>query len=140
LRALFEKEADPRKWGAAEMPCPDGWSDESLKGLWRALPAALAWIDESFPGCIAPLAPLAAGQVVQAQGKMKHVVFSGIRDKTLEQRLFSTGSWDIQSAVTSKTDVLVVADGEVKESTKTKKARELDITIQTISEFRSSLG
>jgi hypothetical protein len=36
--------------------------------------------------------------------------------------------------------VLVVADGEVKESTKTKKARELDITIQTISEFRSSLG
>ena len=71
---------------------------------------------------------------------MKYVVFSGVRDKALEQRLFSTGSWDIQSAVTSKTNVLVVADGEVKESTKTKKARELGITVQTISEFRSSLG
>ncbi|NBO09673.1 MAG: hypothetical protein EBV30_10125, partial [Actinobacteria bacterium] len=140
LRALFEKEADPRKWGAAEMACPDGWSDESLKGLWRALPAALAWIDESFPGCTAPLAPLQEVQAQpQAAGQLKYIVFSGVRDKALEQRLLATGSWDIQSAVTSKTDVLVVADGERKESTKTKKAHELDITIQTISEFRSSL-
>ena len=126
------------------MACPDGWSDESLKGLWRALPAALAWIDESFPGCTAPMAPAAAplasmqgGQ--QSAGQLKYVVFSGVRDKALEQRLLATGSWDIQSSVTSKTDVLVVADGDVKESAKTKKARELDITIQTISEFRSSL-
>ena len=140
LRTLFEKEADPRKWGAAEMVCPDGWSDESLKGLWRALPAALAWIDESFPGCTAPLAPLQEVQAQpQAAGQLKYIVFSGVRDKALEQRLLATGSWDIQSAVTSKTDVLVVADGERKESTKTKKAHELDITIQTISEFRSSL-
>jgi hypothetical protein len=36
--------------------------------------------------------------------------------------------------------VLVVADGELKESAKTKKAAELGITMQTISEFRSSLG
>jgi DNA ligase (NAD+) len=141
LRALFEKEADPRKWGAAEMACPDGWSDESLKGLWRALPAALAWIDESFPGCTAPLAPLHGVQAqAQAAAQLKYIVFSGVRDKALEQRLLATGSWDIQSAVTSKTDVLVVADGELKESAKTKKAAELGITMQTISEFRSSLG
>jgi NAD-dependent DNA ligase len=142
LRALFEKEADPRKWGAAEMACPDGWSDESLKGLWRALPAALAWIDESFPGYTAPLAsaPSAPLPAVKAQGQLKYLVFSGVRDKALEQRLLATGSWDIQSAVTSKTDVLVVADGELKESAKTKKAAELGITIQKISEFRSSLG
>jgi NAD-dependent DNA ligase len=146
LRALFEKESDPRKWGAAEMACPDGWSDESLKGLWRALPAALAWIDESFPGCTAPLDPLASVPLASVQGgqqsagQLKYVVFSGVRDKALEQSLLATGSWDIQSAVTSKTDVLVVADGELKESTKTKKAAELGITIQKISEFRSSLG
>lgn len=148
LRALFEKEADPRKWGATEMACPDGWSDESLKGLWRALPAALAWIDESFPGCTAPLAsvPLASVPLASVQGgqqsagQLKYVVFSGVRDKALEQRLFATGSWDIQSAVTSKTDVLVVADGELKESAKTKKAAELGIAMQSISEFRSSLG
>jgi DNA ligase (NAD+) len=143
LRALFEKEADPRKWGAADMDIPEGWSDESLKGLWRALPAALGWIDESFPGAAAPALPASATAVTAAgmpAGQMKYVVFSGVRDKTLEQRLFSTGSWDIQSAVTSKTDVLVVADGDVKESTKTKKARELGITVQSISEFRSSLG
>ena len=143
LRVLFEKEADPRKWGGAGMVIPDGWSDESLKGLWRALPAALAWIDESFPGCPAPLvaatAPLAAAAAATQQ-QLKYVVFSGVRDKALEQRLLATGSWDIQSAVTSKTDVLVVADGELKESTKAKKAAELGITIQKISEFRSSLG
>ena len=148
LRVLFEKEADPRKWGGAGMVIPDGWSDESLKGLWRALPAALKWIDESFPGCPAPLAATAAAAAplqgaqaaAQQQQQLKYVVFSGVRDKALEQRLLATGSWDIQSAVTSKTDVLVVADGEVKESTKTKKAAELGITIQKISEFRSSLG
>jgi hypothetical protein len=128
------------------MDVPEGWSDETLKGLWRALPAALAWIDESFPGSAAPaLAASAAGATAAVvpgvpAAQMKYVVFSGVRDKTLEQRLFSTGSWDIQSAVTSKTDVLVVADGDVKESTKTKKARELGITVQSISEFRSSLG
>jgi DNA ligase (NAD+) len=143
LRALFEKEADPRKWGAANIDVPEGWSDDSLKGLWRALPAALAWIDESFPGSLAPVAAAGAAAVVvpgMPAGQMKYVVFSGVRDKALEKRLFATGSWDIQSAVTSKTDVLVVADGDVKESTKTKKARELGITVQTISEFRSSLG
>jgi len=142
LRALFEKEADPRKWGAANMDVPEGWSDDSLKGLWRALPAALAWIDESFPGSLAPVAAAVAPALaaVVPAGQMKYVVFSGVRDKALEQRLFSSGSWDIQSAVTSKTEVLVVADGDVKESTKIKKARELGITVQSISEFRSSLG
>jgi NAD-dependent DNA ligase len=145
LRALFEKEADPRKWGVAGMDVPEGWSDDSLKGLWRALPAALAWIDESFPGAAAPAITSATARASGAApavpaGQMKYVVFSGVRNKALEQRLFSTGSWDIQSAVTSNTDVLVVTDGEVKESTKTKKARELGITVQSISEFRSSLG
>jgi len=144
LRALFEKEADPRKWGAAGADVPDGWSDDSLKGLWRVLPKALAWIDESFPGVAAP--SVAAAQVqpqaqaqAQSQGKTKYVVFTGVRDKVLEAKLFATG-WEIQSAVTAKTDVLVVADGELKESAKTKKATDLGVKIQKISEFRSSLG
>ena len=149
LRALFEKEADPRKWGAADMAVPDGWSDESLKGLWAVLPRALAWIVESFPsadGQMAPAPALAAAPAsaeadTQVQGQQtKYVVFTGVRDKALEKKLFASG-WDIQPAVTSKTDVLVVADGsEIKESAKTKKAADLGVKIQKISEFRSSLS
>jgi DNA ligase (NAD+) len=148
LRALFEKEADPRKWGSANMAVPDGWSDESLKGLWAVLPKALAWIVESFPSAAAPSAEgqRAAAAAAQAEGQRaqvqptKYVVFTGVRDKALETKLFASG-WDIQPAVTSKTDVLVVADGpEVKESAKTKKAADLGVKIQKISEFRSSLS
>ena len=141
LRALFEKEADPRKWGAAGADVPDGWSDDSLKGLWRVLPKALAWIDESFPGVEAPTVQAAqpSEQAPLSQAQTKYVVFTGVRDKVLEAKLFATG-WDIQAAVTAKTDVLVVADGELKESQKTKKATDLGVKIQKISEFRSSLG
>ena len=139
LRALFEKEGDPRKWGSADAAVPDGWSDDSLKGLWRVLPKALAWIDESFPGYVTmPLAPSQAQAQGQAQAQTKYVVFTGVRDKALETTLFSAG-WDIQPAVTSKTDVLVVADGDLKESAKTKKATDLGVKIQKISEFRSAL-
>jgi NAD-dependent DNA ligase len=146
LRALFEKEADPRKWGSADMAVPDGWSDESLKGLWAVLPKALAWIVESFPSAPAPLAAASEAEGQRAEGQRaegkqtKYVVFTGVRDKALETKLFASG-WDIQPAVTSKTDVLVVADGpEVKESAKTKKAADLGVKIQKISEFRSSLS
>jgi NAD-dependent DNA ligase len=146
LRALFEKEADPRKWTGATMEVPDGWSDESLKGLWRVLPKALAWIEESFPGSVAPIASASASapapQSLTAPTSApptKYVVFTGVRDKNLEKKLLESG-WDIQSAVTSKTNVLVVADGDLKESGKTKKATDLGVPIQKISEFRSSLG
>ena len=141
LRALFEKEADPRKWGAAGLETPDGWSDESLKGLWAVLGKALAWIDESFPGCDLPVAVThAVASLTQAhQQQPKFVVFTGVRDKALESKLTAAG-WDIQPAVNSKTTVLVVADGEIKESGKTKKAADLGVKIQKISEFRASLG
>jgi len=144
LRALFEKEADPRKWTGATMEVPDGWSDESLKGLWRVLPKALSWIEESFPGCSVSTAsaPAPAPESLTAPASApptKYVVFTGVRDKNLEKKLLESG-WDIQSAVTSKTNVLVVADGDLKESGKTKKATDLGVPIQKISEFRSSLG
>ena len=130
------------------MEVPDGWSDESLKGLWRVLPKALVWIEESFPGSVAPLASASAPAPASASASLsltsaslstKYVVFTGVRDKNLEKKLLESG-WDIQAAVTSKTNVLVVADGELKESGKTKKATDLGVPIQKISEFRSSLG
>jgi NAD-dependent DNA ligase len=124
------------------MDVPDGWSDETIKGLWRVLPKALEWIDESFPGMpsMSSMSSMPSAAAPVTQQPMQYVVFTGVRDKALETKLFAMGGWDIQPAVTAKTDVLVVADGDFKESAKTKKATQLGVKIQTISEFRSALG
>jgi NAD-dependent DNA ligase len=66
----------------------------------------------------------------------KYVVFTGVRDKELEGVLGQMG-WGLQDAVTSKTTVLVVADGEFKESGKTKKAAAAGVKIMKLSEFKT---
>jgi NAD-dependent DNA ligase len=117
-----------------------GWSSESLGELMKAMPEALAWIDQSFPGfaaeaaqavSVAPAAP--AVPLVN-----KYVVFTNVRDKELEKKLAPLG-WLIEDSITKKTQVLVVPDGPLKESTKVKKAKDSGgrIEIVAISEFRS---
>ena len=135
LRILFDKESDPKKWGRAFTTVPDGWSADSLQTLLNSLPAALAWIEESFPGAVA--APVAAASASPAAEKF--VVFTGVRDKELEGILGAAG-WAMQDAVSSKTSALVVADGEFKESGKTKKAVALGVKIMKLSEFRTLFG
>jgi NAD-dependent DNA ligase len=63
-------------------------------------------------------------------------VFTGVRDKTLEVAITAKG-WSVDPAITKKTTVLVVADEDVKETGKIKKAREAGIRIMRISEFRT---
>jgi NAD-dependent DNA ligase len=69
----------------------------------------------------------------------KFVVFTNVRDKELEKKLESSG-WQIEDSITKKTQVLVVPDGPLKESTKVKKAKDSGgrIKILPISEFRAS--
>jgi NAD-dependent DNA ligase len=111
-----------------------------LEALFKTLPAALAWSKKSF-GNLLPL-PLpspasAAPQQKQEQLPEKFVVFTGVRDKVLEGVLGARG-WGIEPAVTKKTSVLVIADGDdVKESGKVKKAQAAGIRIMRISEFRT---
>lgn len=134
LRVLFEKEPDPRKWLSATMDIPTGWSGESLKEVWRVLPKALEWIDASFPLAKRPSIPSSmSAPPVESRGT---IVFTGVRDHDLEEMLKGQG-WVIGDSVTKKTTLVVIADGDRKESVKVKKARELDIEILEISSLRS---
>ena len=94
MRVLFDKEADPRKWTSSMKVA--GWSTETLEELVSALPAALEWTVSSFPGfahahahASAP-APAPAPAPVALAG---HVVFTGVRDKMLEEAI--KGKWSI---------------------------------------------
>jgi NAD-dependent DNA ligase len=136
LRVLFEKEPDPRKWTAGDIP--EGWSGDSLKELLHKLPQALEWIDASFPLAGRPAVTTVATTEVAAVAAAGVIVFTGVRDHALEDVLKGR-AWTIGDAVNKKTTVVVVADGEIKESAKTKKARELGIEILGITAFRGRL-
>lgn len=144
LRVLFEKEPDPRKWTGRDIPA--GWSEDSLKELMCKLPRALEWIDASFPlagrpritAVITEVAAVTAVITTVAVAAAGVIVFTGVRDHALEDVLKGRG-WTIGDAVNKKTTVVVVADGEIKESAKTKKARELGIDILGITAFRGRL-
>jgi NAD-dependent DNA ligase len=121
-----------------------GWSSETLSELFKTLPAALAWPAEQFGvgvgASASSLAPSASASASAAPSKF--VVFTGVRDKVLEENIRPHG-WAVEPAVTKKTTVLVVADAdagetaEATESGKVKKARAAGIRIMRISDFRA---
>jgi NAD-dependent DNA ligase len=148
LRLLYAKEADARRWRQEDMADVAGWSAETLSELFKCLPAALAWPAEQFVGAsfgaaassLVPTVPSAVIAPIAAASKF--VVFTGVRDKVLEENIRPHG-WAVEPAVTKKTTVLVVADvayashADAAESGKVKKARAAGIRIMRISEFRA---
>jgi DNA ligase (NAD+) len=141
LRPLFDKVMNPRKWTPIVFGCdvPPGWTPASLQGLWGPLKEALAWIDTSFPGFTgAPKAPANVIPQASIPAPTKFVVFTNVRDYDLEREIPARG-WKVDDAVSKKTTVLVVPDGELKESGKVKKAQAAGVPIMSISEFRRSI-
>ena len=67
----------------------------------------------------------------------KKVVFTGFRDKGLQQRVESSGG-TMQSAVSGKTDIVVTTDPN-SNSGKIKKARTLGKTIISVDDFKQML-
>jgi NAD-dependent DNA ligase len=133
LGALFAIEADPRRWTAEKFDNVPGWGAGSIDELLNKLPAALEW--GKFRG-VTPLAKAAPLETQPTNGKS--VVFTGVRDKVLEERLKAQG-WEISGSVTKKTTVVVVADSwNGEESAKTKKATEYGIRIMPITQFSAS--
>jgi len=136
MRILFDLESNPAKWLGGRIGVPEGWSEESLGGLWKSLPAALDWIVAAFPGAPLPALTSLAPVMAAATPINKYVVFTGVRDKELEGVLGQAG-WGLQDTVTSKTTVLVVADDGAKESGKTKKAAAAGVKIMKLAEFKT---
>ena len=144
LRLLYALAPDARNWNSSVSKGVAGWTEGTLNELLGALPAALAWSVPFAPGPVSAPGPVGAASPVgaataalaPAPAPTKFVVFTGVRDKELETAIVAHG-WSTEDAVTKKTTVLVVADAEVKETGKVKKAREAGIRILRISEFRT---
>jgi NAD-dependent DNA ligase len=144
LRGLYSLEESSLNWNkrfASPNGVPSGWTRETMDVLLEALPNAHTWIESTFGKKVdsANSNKLASGEVKekvkQVEKNGRNVVFTGVRDKELEGILENKG-WEIGDSVSKKTEYLVVADGEIKESAKVKKARELGVKILTVKEMR----
>jgi len=136
LAALFAIESNPRLWTAAKFDTVPGWGLASIDELLLALPAALEW--GKFRGSSIQVAK-APSEAKVAQPNGKSVVFTGVRDKVLEEKLKGLG-WEISPSVTKKTTVVIVADSwNGEESAKTKKATEYGVRVMPISEFSATM-
>ena len=137
LAALFAIESDPRRWTVEKFDNVPGWGTASIDELLASLPAALEWGKFRGPR-VASTEAKAKASVAKAQPNGKSVVFTGVRDKVLEDKLKSLG-WEISPSVTKKTTVVVVADSwNGEQSSKTQKATEYGIRIMPITQFSAS--
>jgi NAD-dependent DNA ligase len=158
LRVLFTVEGDPKKWLSAatlagkELP---GWSAAALETFLAEFPKYEAWRAAELPFLPYPAQPLPGsgggagattaaakreGTVLAAAAKAaplpeaRTVCFTGFRDKQLEAQAAELGH-TVAASMTSKVNVLVVPDGEVRESEKVKAARVKGVTIMTRATF-----
>lgn len=136
LSALFEKEKDPRLWTPSLSVT--SWTATSLQNFLNELPKYIAWRTTELPEIpfpkgvvIRPSVPSGSGS-----GSGQVVCMTGFRNKELEATLISRGH-TISPTLTSKVTVLLVPDGERKESEKTKAATEKGVPILTVSEFKT---
>ncbi len=143
LRSLFEIEANYTKWTPMRFGCdaPSGWTASSLSQFWMPFAEAKIWIENTFADKNLKSQPPAMScngvnrpSVPVPKGTKGGVCFSNCRDKDLEARLVASG-YEIHESVSKKTSVLVVPDGNDRETTKVKKARDLGLRIVQLSDF-----
>ena len=137
LELLFAIESDPTKWTFEKFTNVNGWGSLGIQELLKSVPTVLEWCAQFSES--QPLAKHEAKHEAKPkpQPNGKTVVFSGVRDKELEDNLVTKG-WTIGDTLTKKTDVLVVADVS-KETGKTKKAKEYGIRILSITDFSANI-
>ena len=132
LSSLFAVEADPRKWSSID-PAPTGWTKESFQSFLRDFPNYIEWRTKELGWISYPIIstkPTPAPVVATNQS----ICMSGFRDKALEEQATKRG-YSFTAALTGKVSLLIVPDGEVKESEKVKTARGKGIRILSRSDF-----
>jgi NAD-dependent DNA ligase len=111
-----------------------GFSEISAKKIVKSLPSFILFMNE-----IASFLTFKKDTPKKKEGELAiKVVFSGFRDKDLEERIVSMGG-EVTSAVSKKTTHLVVKDKD-ESSSKIEKARELGIPVMERDEFEKLLG
>lgn len=110
----------------------DGFGDKTGKLVVKNTPVALA-----FYNMIKPFATFASANKTESNNlEGKQFVVTGFRDKALEETITSRGG-KMTSAVSKKTDGLIVADKSGKATGKRQKAESLGIPVYTKEEFIS---
>jgi DNA ligase (NAD+) len=136
LMAMFARDADPRRWKIG-LGCeaPAGWTQQTLPALWSALPAYEAWRRKELGMVPYPkMGSAAATAPASANPGGKVICMTGFRDKDLEAKATAKGH-TVSGTLTNKVNILLVADGELKESEKVKAARSKGIPILTRTQF-----
>ena len=115
-----------RKIEISDITKLEGFSDKTAEKFVENFPEFLKFLKEN------PYFKF--GKTELKKGKMtgEVVVFSGFRDKELKEKIISDGG-EVSETLTKKTTLLVVKDD--KETTKTKKAKELGVKIVLVDEF-----
>jgi DNA ligase (NAD+) len=130
LTSLFAVEADPRKWPTVDPPA--GWTKDSFLSFLRDYPNYIEWRTKELGWIPYPILGNAVPVAVPVTGET--VCMTGFRDKALEEQAQKRGH-AFASGLTGKVTILLVPDGEVKESEKVKAARAKGTRILSRSQF-----
>jgi DNA ligase (NAD+) len=139
LKPLFAKDPLPRRWNVFSGDV-EGWSKETLEGLFAVLPAVLAWCESIKPGSTSANAEAKSDANANANAKAepgKPVVFTGCRPTPPLFEKMTRSGWAMADSLTKKTQLLVHADKTT--SAKIQKAKADGIPILSLSEFMDSL-
>ena len=127
LRALSALNPDPRAWhniGSAA-----GWTTDSLATFKETLPTYEVWRKKELYWL--PYPAVTAAVPVATQGV---ICLTGFRDKDIEEMATKRG-YIVASTITTRTTILIVPDGPVKESEKVKTATAKGVRIMNRSDF-----
>ena len=115
-----------RKIKIEDIQILEGFSDKTSQAFVENFPLFLKFLKEN--------SYFQFEEKEKKSGKMSNeiVVFSGFRDKELKEKIISQGG-EVSDSLTKKTTLLIVKDD--KETTKTKKAKELGVKIVLVDEF-----
>jgi DNA ligase (NAD+) len=130
LKSLFAVEADPRKWSTVDPPA--GWTKDSFLSFLREYPNYVEWRKKEFAWIPYPILGVVVAAPQPVTGET--VCMTGFRDKALEEQATKRGHAFVP-ALTGKVTILLVPDGEVKESEKVKAARAKGTRILSRSQF-----
>jgi DNA ligase (NAD+) len=139
LTPLLALEPNVALWSAATIKAakPAGLSPATIDAIVEAVPEYLAWVASN--GLAVASNGLAVAAAVAGNPAGWTVVFTGVRDKSLEASLVAAGH-TVADAVTKKTTHVVYADGPKPSTTKITKAEEIGAKILSLSEFRGQMS
>jgi DNA ligase (NAD+) len=131
LKILFDAEPDPKRWRAEQTY---GWSTSALSTFLEQLPAYFKWREEELGASYGggPKPPVKPVGPVASPTKREVFCMTGFRDKALEASLIAAGH-SVSATLTGKVTILLVPDGERKESEKVKTAAAKGIPILSAS-------